>query len=351
VETEMSDDKTGPTAIHHTGNNAPVLSRRALLQAAAFAAATPVLTQVATAQSDDDFDASSTAEEVTAGLDLSGKTMLVTGCNSGIGFETMRVLALRGAHVLGTARNAEKAETACANVEGKATPLVMELTDYDSVLRCAESAARLGKPLDALICNAGLRIPRHEKVAGVEKHLAVNHLGHFVITNELLGQVQAADAGRVVIVSSRAHRSAPEGGIEFDNLSGDAGFDMDTAYGQSKLANGLFAMELARRLQGTSTTCNALHPGVIRTGIIDDAPAWQRIAADLLGWLFFKTLEQGAATTCYLAAHPALDGVSGRYFADCEEKEPTSLMTDAGLADRLWRVSEELAERWKNSPG
>ena len=157
-----------------------------------------------------DFTRDSTSEEVTAGLDLTGKTVVITGANSGLGYETMRVLAMRGAHVIGTGRTAEKAETAAASVEGNVTPVVLELTDFDSIAACARDIEALGAPVDVLICNAGIMaLPERELVRGIERQFAVNHLGHFVFSNLLLDSVKAAPQGRFVIVSSDGYKSAP----------------------------------------------------------------------------------------------------------------------------------------------
>ena len=292
------------------------------------------------------FGADSTAEEVTAGIDLSGKTAVVTGANSGLGYETMRVLALRGAHVIGTGRTAEKAETACASIEGNTTPVVLELTDLDSVAACADQIRAMGRPIDMLICNAGIMaLPELEQVNGIEKQFFVNHLGHFAFATALTEQVQAAEQGRVVMLSSLGHRWAPEPGIEFDNLSGERDYDPNKMYGQSKLANGLFAFELARRFEGTSATANAVHPGIIMTNLARHFPKWKQVAGSLIGWTFMKSMEAGAATTCYVASNPTLAGVNGYYFADCNPELPTKQMQDPLLAGQLWEVSEELTRK------
>lgn len=296
------------------------------------------------------FDKSSTAEQVTAGLDLSGKTALVTGATSGIGFETSRVLALRGAHVLVAGRTVEKAREACAQIIGRATPLACELENFDGVAECAHRVTQLGVPLDMLICNAGIMAPpRLELVRGLEKQFLVNHLGHFLLVNRLLPAVQAAPAGRIVMVSSSAHQWAPPGGIAFDNLNGEKGYDPRVFYGQSKLANGLVARELSKRLSGTTAVANAVHPGLIITNIIRYIPTWQQLLAPVVGSLLrsrIKTTAEGAATTCHVAAHPDLAGVSGHYFADCAVATPGQVMEDAALASRLWRESEKLTRNW-----
>lgn len=296
------------------------------------------------------FDKNSTAEQVTAGLDLLGRTALVTGATSGIGFETARVLALRGAHVLAAGRTLDKAREACARIPGRATPLACELEDFDAVAECAARVTQLGVPLDMLVCNAGIMAPpRLERVRGLEKQFVANHLGHFLLVHRLLDAVRAAPAGRVVMVSSSAHKWAPPGGIAFDNLTGEKGYDPRVFYGQSKLANALVARELAKRLAGTTTTANAAHPGLIITNIIRYIPAWQQVLAPLVGLLFrsrIKSTGQGAATICYVAAHPAVTGISGRYFADCDIATPEPVLENDALATRLWLESEKLTRAW-----
>ena len=149
------------------------------------------------------FSKEATGEAVTSGLDLSGKTIVITGVNSGLGYETMRVLALHGAHIIGLARNMEKASKACASIEGKTTPVACELTDFDSILAAAETIKGLHQPVDVLICNAGImELPELEQVYGIEKQFVVNYLGHFILTFRLLDQIKAADQGRIVVLSS-----------------------------------------------------------------------------------------------------------------------------------------------------
>jgi NAD(P)-dependent dehydrogenase (short-subunit alcohol dehydrogenase family) len=286
-----------------------------------------------------DFVKTSTAEEVTAGMDLSGMTALVTGCNSGLGLETMRVLALRGAHVIGAARTLTKAENACASVDGKTTPLVVELTDWPGIVDAGNQVAEMGVPIDMLILNAGIMaLPDLHQAHGIELQFAVNHLGHFLLENRLHDQVVAAKAGRVVVVSSGAHRWAPAEGIQFDNLSGDKGYDPRQAYGQSKVANGLFSRELARRLADTSATSNSLHPGVIPTNLSRYQPDREYDMSNPR----FKTIPQGAATQCYVATSPILDGVTGYYFDNCNPAVPSEHMQDDQMAAKLWEVSAEL---------
>jgi len=290
------------------------------------------------------YGADSTAEEVTAGLDLTGKTALVTGCNSGIGYETMRVLALRGAHVFGSGRTMKKATDACNSVTGHTTPIVIELTDCGSIVAAANEVRAQTDVIDMLICNAGvMQIQQLEQVRGIEKQFAVNHLGHFVLVHRLLPQVVAAPQGRIVVVSSgSAIRSTPEQGIEFDNLSGERGYDPALAYGQSKLANVLFTLELARQLEGTNATANALRPGVIPTNLGRHMARWKVVTLETVGRLFTKTIPQGAATTCYVATAPALHNISGYFFNHCNPHRPGGHTEDREMAARLWALSEEL---------
>lgn len=282
------------------------------------------------------FGRESTAEEVTAGLDLAGKIAVVTGCNSGIGYETMRVLALRGAHVIGTARTKEKGEAACASIQGRATPVVLELSDFDSVAACADAIGAMGVPIDMLICNAGVLFGELRQARGLEMHFVVNHLGHFILVNRLLHRVLEAPQGRVVVVGSNNHKQAPEGGIQFDRLSGEG---WGNYYHHSKLANGLFSLHLSARLEGTRATSNCLTRGPVRgTNIL------RHIAASSDDYP--KSPAQGAATRCYVATYPALAGVSGHYFADCNPAEQSEHQQDEAMAARLWAVSEELTREY-----
>lgn len=290
------------------------------------------------------FGRESTALEVTEGLDLSGKTAFITGCNSGLGYETMRVLAARGATVIGAARTREKAITACESIDGTAIPVSCELSDLQSVADCGKEVRALGQPIDMLILNAGIMaLPELEQVNGLERQFFVNHIGHFTLTSYLLDQVRAAPQGRVVVVSSSGHAFAPEAGIEFDNLSGERDYSPWKMYGTSKLANGLFTLELAKRLDGTAATANSIHPGVINTNLGRHFPWWQRVASKLIGWTFMKSTEAGAATQTYVATAPALAGYSGYYFADCNPVMPDPRMLNSAQAAQLWDVSVDIA--------
>ena len=278
----------------------------------------------------------STAFEVTQGLDLSGKRMLVTGSTSGIGLETVRVLALRGAHVIALGRTADKVRKATAGFAGQITAIGCDQEDFAAVAACAKQIAGLG-PLDVIIANAGILGSMDlELVHGVAKPFAVNHLAHFILVNRLLPVLKPG--GRVVMLSSDAHHRAPREGIAFDNLAGEKGYRAIECYGQSKLANGLFARALARK----GVAANSLHPGVIATNIFSTLPPLIGGLVALFGLLFMKSVAAGAATTCYVATAPALAGVTGLYFKDCNPAVPGLNMENDALADRLWAVSEAL---------
>lgn len=338
------------------------LNRRQFIQASAAAAAA---TSLAACSGEDTvvidtslpvgpYNAKSTAEEVTQDIDLTGKTALVTGCNSGIGHETMRVLAQRGAHVFGTGRTMEKAEKACASVPGKTTPLALELSDFDSCIACARAVAAQTKSLDILVPNAGIgSFNNFELVNGIEKIFVVNYLGHVVLTMNLLPLVQAADHGRIVHVGSRmGYMSAPEVGIDFDNLRGEAEYDAFEAYGRSKLANALFSLKLSKMLDPAKTTSNAVHPGFVKSNI-------GRNATGIIGYLYNNTanimkkdVAEGAATQVYVATNPLLDGVSGAYFEDCNPVKinAPNHVFDLALADRLWNETQDMVGRYFKEP-
>lgn len=324
------------------------MNRRRFIESSSLLALAPYLGKaIAQEAPRSAFGPEATAEDVTAGIDMSGKTVVVTGCNSGIGLETMRVLALRGAHVIGTARTLERGQEACAGVQGRATPVVLELSDFDSVVACADRIQAMNTPIDALICNAGVLLTELQQVRGMEMQFVVNHLGHFIFTNRLLDKVIDAPQGRVIVVGSMSHRQVPEGGIQFANLSGEGWAQQ--AYGHSKLANGLFSLELSKRLQGTDATSNSLHPGVVATNIMRNLNFTPPAGGGGGGGGFqFETPAQGAATSCYLASNPALAGVSGLYFVDCNPADQSDHQQDAAMAARLWQVSEELTRDYSS---
>jgi NAD(P)-dependent dehydrogenase (short-subunit alcohol dehydrogenase family) len=293
------------------------------------------------------FGYGTTAEEATAGVDLSGKRILVTGVNAGLGLETLRVLHLRGAHVVAAARTVDKAAgaIAAAGASGRATPIACELSEPSAVRACVDEVRGLGRPLDVILCNAGIMaLPKLEQKLGYELQFFTNHIGHFLLVTGLLDRL--TDDGRVVMLSSAAHKQAPRDvGIELDNLSGERGYGAWKMYGQSKLANMLFASELARRFAGSGRVAFSIHPGVIRTELVRHLNPVMRGAFALAGPIGLKTIPQGAATQCYAAAHPDARQHTGKYLADCNPAETTRHGRDAALAARLWAVSEEIAAK------
>ncbi|MFT5680234.1 MAG: WW domain-containing oxidoreductase [Myxococcota bacterium] len=283
------------------------------------------------------FGFESTAEQVTEGIDLSGKTWLVTGSNSGLGLESARVLASRGAHIIAAARTEEKAAGALSALGIAGTPIACELSDLASVRSAVAAIKATGLALDGILANAGIMaLPELKQKDGIELQLYTNHIGHFALVTGLLDQL--SDDARVVLLSSGAHLYAQESGLELDNVSGERDYHPWRMYGRSKLANIMFASALARRFDGTARTANALHPGVIMTNLarhVDNAEA-------MFSTMKLKTIPQGAATQCYVAVHPDLAGVTGKYFADCGEKAPAAVAHDEAEAEALWKWTESV---------
>ena len=286
------------------------------------------------------FGYGSTAEDVTAGLDLTGKTILITGCNSGLGQESARVLASRGARIVGLARTEAKAATALAPFGSGHVPVACELSEPASVRAAVEKVKGVA-PLDVLLCNAGIMaLPKLEKKDGYELQFFTNHVGHSILVMGLLDHL-TPDA-RVVMLSSTAHMMAPSAGIEFDNLSGDKGYSSWRNYGQAKLANLLFAKQLATRFEGSKRTANAVHPGVIETNLGRHMNPLMRMSFSLGNPLFLKTIPQGAATQCYVAVHPAAAGINAKYWADSNIAKESANARDPALAKRLWEETERI---------
>lgn len=296
------------------------------------------------------FGYGSTADEVTAGMDLRGRTILVTGVTSGLGQETARVLLARGARVLGTARSAARATEALAPWGGASAGLACELSDPSSVRACvaavhADCAAQ-GKKLDAVVCNAGIMaLPRLQQAHGVELQFFTNHIGHFILVTGVLDAL--ADDARVVMLSSEAHRYAPRVGIELDNLGGERGYFSWRAYGQSKLANLLFARELARRFAaaGSRRIAVAVHPGVIATNLSRHMDPVSRLFFPLAGPIALKDVREGSATQVFAAVHPWAADKSGAYLADCNVARARADAEDKDLARGLWEASEQIVAR------
>lgn len=282
-----------------------------------------------------------TAEEASEGVDLTGRTYLLTGCNSGLGLETMRVLCLRGATVVAAARTVEKAEAAGATLDGETVPLACELSEPASVRAAVQEVLDSGRTFDGIIANAGIMaLPKLTVQHGLELQFLTNHIGHFLLVTGLLERL--TPQGRVVMLSSTAHTGTYDEGIRLDDLDGGGGYSAWGAYGQSKLANLLFARELSRRLPA-GQTANAVHPGVIATNLSRHMPSVVTALFGALGpMLALKTIPQGAATTLYVATHPDAAATTGEYWADCNVAPSSDHGQDAALAEALWKKTEEL---------
>jgi WW domain-containing oxidoreductase len=290
------------------------------------------------------FGKKSTADEVLAGLDLTGKTFLITGCNSGIGFETMSALAARGGHIIGLARTFKSAKLACDSVGGNANPVECDLTSPDSIRRGLEIIASLSRPVDAIITNAGMMGTKVlQALHGVEAQFFVNHIAHFILVNRLLRLVPS-QSGRIVVVSSSASiDQAPKEGIMFDNLDGSRYYKPFEFYGQSKLANALFAKELSRRIEKRGIAVNSLHPGAVGGTALQRNLGFPLSLVLAIARNFMKTIPQGAATQALLAASPTVEGITGQYWSDCQIARGSSYLDDDQMAARLWEVSETIA--------
>ncbi len=282
--------------------------------------------------------------------DMTGKVVLITGANSGIGKETAVALAAMGAQVTITARDREKGEAALADIRHRSGDESVELGSLDlgrlqSVREFAEWFLDRHPQLHVLVNNAGLITSERRVTAdGFEEMFGVNHLGHFLLTNLLVDRLVASAPARVVIVSSVAHRFAPRG-LRFDDLQSERRFEMFTAYGRSKLANALHAMELARRLEGSGVTVNCLHPGTVSSGFGGDGDT--RVMGELMagiGRIFLGTPVRGSKTPVLLATSDAehVAGVSGGYYSWGRRWRPSRAARDPEAAKRLWDESERL---------
>jgi WW domain-containing oxidoreductase len=289
------------------------------------------------------FGRRSTADDVLAGLDLSGRTILITGCNSGIGLETFRALAARGAYVVGLARSREAARFACERVGGSSTPVVCDLANLDSVTAACAAVLKLGRSLATIVASAGLKGSTGLDVReGVELQFLVNHVRHFALINGLVNRVPDK-IGRVVIVSSNASiQQAPTTGIPFDNLDGHRFYKPSSFYGQSKLACALFAKELSRRLAPRGIAVNSLHPGAVGGTQLNRNLRFPSSTVLRIARYFMKTVPQGAATQTLLAASPLVEGISGKYWVDCQIAVGSKFLDDRAIAERLWSTSERI---------
>ncbi|WOL04084.1 short-chain dehydrogenase TIC 32, chloroplastic-like [Canna indica] len=303
------------------------------------------------------FGSSSTAEQITEGVDASHLTAIVTGATNGIGKETARVLALRGATVIIPSRTLDgglKVKQSLLEQNPKADLHVMEmdLCSLDSVNSFARDFNSSHKNLNILINNAGIMAcPFRLSRDGIELQFATNHLGHFLLTNLLLDKMKATSKkmgvqGRIINVSSTAHLRSDGSCFSLDKLNDQSNYKAFGAYAHSKLANILHANELSRRLQeeGCNITVNSLHPGLIVTNIgryLNINPTLMKSLA-MLAKPFVKSIPQGAATTCYLALHPSVKDVTGKYFVNCKEEMPSPQARDEVLSKKLWEFSGEL---------
>ncbi|KAI3468717.1 hypothetical protein Pfo_025380 [Paulownia fortunei] len=298
------------------------------------------------------FSASSTAEQVTQGIDGTNLTAIVTGASSGIGLETTRVLVLRGVHVIMAVRNVDAGrkvkDTMLKDIPAaKIDVMELDLSSLASVRKFASAYISLGIPLNILINNAGVMVSQFLlSKDNIELQFATNHLGHFLLTNLLLDAMktkatQSNIEGRIINVSSVGHHFVYREGIQFDKINQDARYK----YGQSKLANILHSNELARHLkeERMPITANSVHPGSVITNLMRDH-SFLHGFINMIGKYFFKNIQQGAATTCYVALNPQVKGVTGEYFSDCNIANASTLANDPALAKKLWDFSLNLID-------
>lgn len=275
---------------------------------------------------------------------MAGKTVLVTGASGGIGRATALGLAVLGAHLAITGRDRRRTEGAAVEIRaaggGQVDLFVADLSVQSEVRRLAEEVLERIARIDVLVNNvSGYWNTRQVTCDGLERTFAVNHLAPFLLTTLLLDRLRQDAPARVVTVSSNAHRM---GRIDFDDLQAVHSYSGARAYNQSKLANVLFTYELARRLQATAVTANALHPGVVRTSFgADDPGRVQRLLVPFLRPLM-KSPRRGAATSIHLASAPDLEHTTGRYFANSKPNKSSDRSYDEAVATQLWRVSADL---------
>ena len=281
---------------------------------------------------------------------LDGKVVLVTGGNAGVGKETAVGLAARGAHVVITSRNQERGAGAVADIRARSGSDAVEVMPLDlaslpSIHDFARDFLARSERLDVLIDNAGLVMgQRTETEDGFETTFGVNHLGHFLLTNLLLDRLRASVPSRIVVVSSHAHKQARHG-LDFDDLQSEQGYKPFDAYSKSKLANIYFARELARRLEGSNVTANALHPGFVASRFGRDGDMGTMVGLGMvLVRPFAINSTKGARTSIWLASAPEGAATSGGYFFRCAPSTPSGIAQHDEAARRLWAASEELVK-------
>jgi retinol dehydrogenase-12 len=276
---------------------------------------------------------------------MGDKICVVTGANSGIGLEIVRGLARQGETVVLVGRDERRLADARAQVQRdtgseQLDVLLADFAALDSVRACAAAFRERYDRLDVLVNNAGLVLNRREVTRdGYEKTLQINHLAPFLLTGLLLDRVEASAPARIVNVSSDAHRA---GRLDFDDLQSERSYRAFRVYGTTKLCNVLFTIELARRLEGSGVTANAVHPGFVRTNFGRNNAGPYRASIKLLQNLVALSPQQGAQTPLYVATSPEVEAVTGRYFVKCQVQVPAGAARDAETARRLWAVSEQL---------
>ena len=277
---------------------------------------------------------------------MAGKTVIITGASSGIGLEAALGIAKLGARVVMVSRDKKRGldavEYVKTNSGNKSIDLILsDFSSLKNVRKLASDIKKKYKRIDVLLNNAGgIFGKRAVTVDGFEWTFAVDHLAPFLLTNLLLPVLKKSGNVRIVTVASMAHMM---GHINFDDLMGEKKYGEMTAYSQAKLANVLFASELAKRLKGTKVTSNSLHPGVVHTKFAQSGSVFNRTLYNIFGFLM-ETPAQGARTSVYAASSPALNGVTGKYLSACKIAKPSAEAMDENVGERLWEVSEKLVK-------
>ncbi len=276
---------------------------------------------------------------------MQDRICLITGGTNGIGKSTAQGLARMGATVVIVGRSAQKTgqvveEIRLATGNQNVDSLLADLSSQQEVRRLASDFKSKYPQLHVLLNNAGGTFTtRQLSVDGIEMTLALNHLAYFLLTNLLLDTIKASAPARIINVSSDAHSG---GKIDFDNLQGERSYSSFGPYGNSKLANILFTTELARRLEGTGVTANALHPGFTSTGFGKNNPGLLMKIMGVVVPLIARSPEKGAETSIYLASSPEVQSFTGKYFVDCKVTQPAPQAADSAVARKLWDVSAEM---------